>query len=80
MPALVRLKDIIEALEMQVDEFSSFLDRDTDRVELSPTIFFIRRRIPGETGDPSVPARDDIVISRPREKHAFHPAQLFRSI
>jgi len=33
MPVTVRLKDIIEALEMQVDEYSSFLDLDTGKVE-----------------------------------------------
>ncbi|MGD1095632.1 MAG: UPF0158 family protein [Bryobacteraceae bacterium] len=32
MPA-VRLNDIVEALEIQVDEFSSFLDLDTGQVE-----------------------------------------------
>lgn len=33
MPATAQLKDIIEALELQIDEYSSFLDRDTGRVE-----------------------------------------------
>ena len=33
MPATVRLSDIVDALEMQFDEFSSFLDRDTGKVE-----------------------------------------------
>jgi hypothetical protein len=33
MPATVRLSDIIDALEMQFDESSSFLDRDTGQVE-----------------------------------------------
>jgi hypothetical protein len=33
MPATVRLNDIIEALEMQFDEFLSFLDLDTGKVE-----------------------------------------------
>jgi Uncharacterised protein family (UPF0158) len=33
MPATVRLNDIVEALEMQFDEFSSFLDLDTGKVE-----------------------------------------------
>jgi hypothetical protein len=33
MPAAARLNDIVEALEMQVNESSSFLDRDTGRVE-----------------------------------------------
>jgi len=33
MPATVRLNDIVEALEMQFDEFLSFLDLDTGKVE-----------------------------------------------
>jgi hypothetical protein len=33
MPATVRLNDIVEALEMTIDEYSSFLDRDTGQVE-----------------------------------------------
>lgn len=33
MPATVLLKDIVDALEMQLDESSSFLDLDTGRVE-----------------------------------------------
>jgi len=33
MPATVRLSDIVDALEMQFDESSSFLDRDTGQVE-----------------------------------------------
>lgn len=33
MPAIVVLSDIVEALEIQFDESSSFLDRDTGQVE-----------------------------------------------
>jgi hypothetical protein len=33
MPATVRLSDIIESLEMQIDEYSACLDRDTGQVE-----------------------------------------------
>jgi hypothetical protein len=33
VPATVRLNDIVDALEMQLDEFSSFLDCDTGQVE-----------------------------------------------
>jgi hypothetical protein len=33
MPATVRLADIVDALEMQFDEYSSFLDRDSGQVE-----------------------------------------------
>ena len=34
MPATVRLNDIVDALEMQFDEASSFLDLDTGQVEI----------------------------------------------
>jgi hypothetical protein len=33
MPGIVLLKDIVDALEMQIDEASSFLDLDTGQVE-----------------------------------------------
>ena len=33
MPATVRLKEIVDALEMQFDESSAFLDLDFGRVE-----------------------------------------------
>jgi hypothetical protein len=33
MPAIARLNDIVEALDMQIDETSSFLDRETGQVE-----------------------------------------------
>ena len=33
MPATVLLKEIVDALEMQLDESSSFLDLDTGRIE-----------------------------------------------
>src|SRR5258708_1866381 len=33
MPASARLGDIVDALEMQIDESSSFLDLDTGQVE-----------------------------------------------
>jgi hypothetical protein len=33
MPATARLSDIVEVLEIQFDESSSFLDRDTGQVE-----------------------------------------------
>jgi len=33
MPATVRLNDIVDGLEMQFDESSSFLDLDTGHVE-----------------------------------------------
>jgi Uncharacterised protein family (UPF0158) len=33
MPAIVLLQDIVDALEMQLDEYSSFLDLDTGQIE-----------------------------------------------
>jgi hypothetical protein len=33
MPAAARLNDFVEVLEIQVDEYSSFLDRETGQVE-----------------------------------------------
>jgi hypothetical protein len=36
MPTKVKLDDIVEALDMQLDEFSSFLDLDTGQVETIP--------------------------------------------
>jgi hypothetical protein len=33
MPATVRIDDIVEALEMQFDEYPSFVDLDTGKVE-----------------------------------------------
>ena len=34
MPSTVRLNDLVDALEMQFDEASSFLDLDTGQVEV----------------------------------------------
>jgi hypothetical protein len=55
MPATVRLNDIIEALGMQFDESSSFLDRDTAQVE---TVSHDLLREAEESGDeePDLPA------------------------
>ena len=55
MSATVLLKDIIDALEMQLDESSSFLDLDTGRVET------VSNDLLGETDDylgeePDLPA------------------------
>ena len=46
MPATVRLNDIVDALEMQFDESSSFLDLDTGQVETVSTFFCVRQRSP----------------------------------
>ena len=55
MPATVRLNDIIDALEMQLDESSSFLDRDTGRVETVSDDLLYEAEEPGETGEPDLP-------------------------
>jgi hypothetical protein len=38
LSATVRLSDIVDALEMQFDESSSFVDRDTGQVETVPHV------------------------------------------
>jgi hypothetical protein len=48
MPASVRLKDIVDALEMQFDESSSFLDLDTGQVE---TVSHALLSEPEDSGD-----------------------------
>ena len=49
MAAIVLLNDIVDALEMQFDESSSFLDRDIGRWKLSRTFFCVRQRSPATT-------------------------------
>ena len=56
MPATVRLNDIVDGLEMQLDESSSFLDLDTGQVQ---TVSHDRLRAAEESGDdeePDLPA------------------------
>ena len=48
MPTTVRLNDIVDALEMQFDESSSFLDLDTGQVE---TVSHVLLREAEESGD-----------------------------
>jgi hypothetical protein len=48
MPATVNLSDIVDALAMQFDESSSFLDRDTGQVE---TVSHLLLREAEESGD-----------------------------
>ena len=48
MPATVHLSDIVDALAMQFDESSSFLDRDTGQVE---TVSHLLLREAEESGD-----------------------------
>jgi len=52
MPATVRLSDIVEALEMQFDESSSYLDLDTGQVE---TVSHDLLREAEESGDDEAP-------------------------
>jgi len=52
MPATVRLSEIVDALETQFDESSSFLDRDTGRVE---TVSHVLLGEAGESGDDEEP-------------------------
>jgi Uncharacterised protein family (UPF0158) len=52
MPATVRLNDIVDALEMQFDESSSFLDLDTGQVE---TVSHALLREAEESGDDEEP-------------------------
>jgi hypothetical protein len=52
MPATVHLNDIVDALEMQLDESSSFLDRDTGQVE---TVSHVLLREAEESGDDEEP-------------------------
>ena len=44
MPATVRLKDIIDVLEMQFDESSAFLDLDSGQVETVSHALLVRSR------------------------------------
>ena len=55
MPATVRLKDIVDALEMQFDESSAFLDLDSGQVE---TVSHALLREAENSGDeePDLPA------------------------
>ena len=55
MPATVRLNDIVDALEMQLDESSSFLDLDTGRVE-TVTDVLLREAEESSDEEPDLPA------------------------
>lgn len=54
MAAAVRLNDIIEALEIQLDESSSFLDRDTGQVE-TVSHDLLRAAEAGDEEEPDLP-------------------------
>ena len=61
MPATVRLQDIVDALELQIDEASSFLDLDTGRVETVPDDFLLRAGKSDED-DPGRPEWENQVL------------------
>jgi len=58
MSAIVRLQDIVDALEMQFDEFSSFLDRDTGQVETVSRDLLREAEEPGDE-EPDPPDGED---------------------
>ncbi len=55
MPATVRLNDIIDALEIQFDEFSSFLDCDTGPVETISNDLIHEAESDGAAPEPDLP-------------------------
>ena len=55
MPATVRLNDIVDALEMQFDESSSFLDRDTGHVETVSQVLLREAEESGDDEEPDLP-------------------------
>jgi hypothetical protein len=56
MPATVRLTDIVDALEMQLDESSSYLDRDTGQVETISHDVLSAAEESGDDEEPDLPA------------------------
>lgn len=58
MPATVRLKDIVDALEMQFDELPSFLDLDTGQVQTISRDLLSEAEEPSDE-EPDVPEGDD---------------------
>lgn len=56
MPATVRLNDIVDALEMQFDEYSSFLDRETGQVETISNALLREAEEAHENAEPYLPA------------------------
>lgn len=55
MPATVRLDDIVDALEMQFDTSSSFLDRDTGEVETVSDVLLREAEKSGADEEPDLP-------------------------
>jgi hypothetical protein len=56
MPTRVRLSDLVEALEMQIDELSSFLDLDTGQVETVSQDLLRKAEEFDDGEDPDLPA------------------------
>jgi hypothetical protein len=56
MSATVRLIDIVDALEMQFDESSSFLDRDTGKVETVSNDLLCEAEESADDAKPDLPA------------------------
>jgi len=72
MPATARLNDIVEALEIQFDEQSSFLDRETGQVETVSTDLLGEAEGPDGGEDLDLPAWQErewemakLIVSRP---------------
>ena len=59
MPAPVRLSDIVDALEMQSDELSSFLDLDTGQVETVSHDLVRDAEECGDSEEPNLPDWQD---------------------
>lgn len=55
MPVTVLLKDIVDALEMQLDESSSFLDLDTGQVETVSHELLCEAEAAADDEDPDLP-------------------------
>jgi hypothetical protein len=56
MSAIVRLNDIVEALEMPFDEHLSFLDLDTGRVETVSRELLLEAEESDDDDEPDIPA------------------------
>jgi hypothetical protein len=56
MPVTVRLKDIVDALGMQFDESSSFLDLDSGQVEIVSTALLNEAEESDDDEEPDLPA------------------------
>jgi len=64
MSATVRLNDIVEALEMQFDEFLSFLDLDTGKVETVSKEVLSEAEEPTEDEDLDLPDDEESELAK----------------